>query len=110
MAEPTLTISSRSVGFIIVKAREVDDLARKELVPFIAALGEEQQTDLVALMWLGRGDGTLDEWADLRDEVRKQRGDRTAARLLSEPLLSDHLEEGLSQFGFTCAEFEIAHL
>lgn len=32
-----------------------------------------------------------------------------AGRLLSERLLSDQLAEGPSQFGFTCAEFEIAH-
>jgi hypothetical protein len=135
MADPTLTISSESVCFIIVKAREfdaqdvvtdpdsgsngaddnmvsvleshTDDLTRKELVEFIAALSEDEQTDLVALMWLGRGDGTLEDWPDLRDEAREQHNGRTASYLLGEPLLSDYLEEGLSQFGFTCAEFEI---
>lgn len=107
MAEPTLIVSSRSVGYIIDKARGADDLVHEELVSFIAALGEEERTDLVALVWLGRGDGTLDDWTCLRDEVREQPGDRTVACLLGEPLLSDHLEEGLSQFGFTCTEFEI---
>jgi Protein of unknown function (DUF3775) len=138
MADPTLTVSSESVCFIIVKAREFDvqdvvtepdpgsnatddkvvsvleahgdDLTRKELVDFIAALSEEEQIDLVALMWLGRGDGTLEDWTDLRDEAQEQHNDRTASYLLGEPLLSDYLEEGLSQFGFTCAEFEIERL
>jgi hypothetical protein len=138
MADPTLTVSSESVCFIIVKAREFDvqdvvtepdpgsnatddkvvsvleahgdDLTRKELVDFIAALSEEEQIDLVALMWLGRGDGTLEDWTDLRDEAQDQHNDRTASYLLGEPLLSDYLEEGLSQFGFTCAEFEIERL
>jgi hypothetical protein len=135
MADPTLAISSESVCFIIVKAREfdaqdvvtdpdpgsnavddkmvsvleghADDLTRKELVEFIAALSEEEQTDLVALMWLGRGDGTPEDWPDLRAEAQEQHNGRTASYLLGEPLLSDYLEEGLSQFGFTCAEFEI---
>ena len=115
MADPTLAISSDSVCFIIVKAREFDSQAVSaddvdEMRAFIAALTEEQQVDLVALMWLGRGDGTLEEWPDLRDEAREQHDDRTASYLLDEPLLSDHLEEGLSQFGSMRAEFEINRL
>jgi hypothetical protein len=138
MADPTLTISSESVCFIIVKAREfdvqdvvtdvdsgsnasddkmatvleahADDLTQTELVAFINALSEEEQTDLVALLWLGRGDGTMDDWNDLRDEAERQHNNRTATYLLGEPLLSDHLEEGLSQFGFTCEDFEIGRL
>ena len=138
MADPTLTISSESVCFIIVKAREFDaqdvvtdpdsgsnaaddgaasvleahsdDLTQKELVAFINALSEEEQAELVALLWLGRGDGTLEDWDDLRDEAQRQHNSRTAAYLLGEPLLSDHLEEGLSQFGFSCEDFEIGRL
>jgi hypothetical protein len=138
MADPTLTVSSESVCFIIVKAREfdvqdvvtdpdsgsnaaddgvasvleahADDLTKKELVAFINALSDEEQADLVALLWLGRGDGTLEDWNDLRDEAQRQHNKRTAAYLLGEPLLSDHLEEGLSQFNFTCEDFEIGRL
>ena len=138
MADPTLTVSSESVCFIIVKAREFDaqdvvtdpdsgsnaaddgvasvleahsdDLTQKELVAFINALSEEEQAELVALLWLGRGDGTLEDWDDLRDEAQRQHNNRTAAYLLGEPLLSDHLEEGLSQFGLTCEDFEIGRL
>jgi hypothetical protein len=138
MADPTLTISSESVCFIIVKAREFDaqdvvtdpdsgsnatddgvasvleahsdDLTQKELVAFINALSDEEQADLVALLWLGRGDGTLEDWDDLRDEAQRQHNNRTAAYLLGEPLLSDHLEEGLSQFGLSCEDFEIGRL
>lgn len=138
MAGPTLTVSSESVCFIIAKAREFDaqdvltdpdsgsnatddgvasvleahsdDFTVKELQAFIAALNEEEQTDLVALMWLGRGDGVLEDWRDLRDEARQQHDNRTAAYLLGEPLLSDFLEEGLSQFRLSCAEFDIERL
>jgi Protein of unknown function (DUF3775) len=138
MADPTLSISSENVCFIIVKAREFDvqdvvtdpdsgsnatddqmasvleahsdDPTLEELQTFINALSDEEQTDLVALMWLGRGDGTLEDWIDLRDEAQRQHNNRTAAYLLGEPLLADHLEEGLSQFGLSCEEFEIDHL
>ncbi len=138
MANPTLTISPESVCFIVIKAREFDaqDVVTdpdsgsnatddsmasvleaqsdgptlKELRTFIAALSEDEQTDLVALMWLGRGDGALEDWFDLRDEAQLQHDNRTAAYLLGEPLLSDFLEEGLSQLGLSCTEFEIDRL
>jgi hypothetical protein len=114
MADPNLTISFESVCFIIIKAREFDDrdvvADGEELRSFIAALTEAQQVDLVALMWLGRGDGTLEDWQDLRDEALQQHDAHMASHLLAEPLLSDHLEEGLSQFGSTRAEFEISRL
>ncbi len=138
MADPTLTISTENVRSIIVKAREFevrgqatdpeaesdpadrptaavletksDDDTLPELRAFINALGEEEQTDLVALMWLGRGDGTLEDWIDLRGEAERQHNGRTAAYLLGEPLLADYLEEGLSSFGSSRAEFEIDRL
>src|SRR5258708_31036299 len=134
MADPNLTVSSESVCYIIVKAREfdsqdvvtdpdsgsnatddlmtsvleahADDPTLKELQAFIAALSEEEQTDLVALMWLGRGDGTVEDWLDLRDEAQQQHNNRTPAYLLGEPLPSDFPEESLSQFGPSFAEFE----
>ncbi len=87
-----------------------NDPTRAELVAFINALSDEEQIDLVALMRLGRGDGTLEDWTDLRDEAERQHNERTAAYLLGEPLLGDHLEEGLSQFGLSCEEFEIDRL
>src|SRR5215217_271155 len=126
MADPTLTVSSESVCFIIVKAREfdaqdvvtdpdsgsnaTDDGAASVLEAHPDDLTQEEQADLVALLWLGRGDGTLEDWDDLRDEAQRQHNNRTAAYLLGEPLLSDHLEEGLSQFGLTCEDFEIDRL
>jgi hypothetical protein len=80
------------------------------LVSFIRTLGRDEKIDLVALMGLGRGDATLDDWADLRAEAEQQHNDRTASYLLGEPLLADFLEEGLSQLGLFCEEFEINRL
>jgi hypothetical protein len=59
----------------------------------------------VALAWLGRGDGTLDDWEDLRQEAARLHNKRTAAYLMSKPMLADHLEEGLSLFECSCEEF-----
>jgi len=59
------------------------------------------QEFLVALTWLGRGDGGLSDWDDLRKEAARLHNKRTAAYLLGNPMLGDHLEEGLEKFGIS---------
>jgi hypothetical protein len=135
---PNLSISSEKVCFLIVKAREFDvqdvdteledgsnpsddheidvledepdNPVAQEIRVFIAELGEDEKADLIGLLRLGRGDGTMEEWSAMRAEGHREHAGRIAAYLMGEPLLSDYLEEGLSQFGFSCAEFEIGRL
>src|SRR6516225_5682221 len=132
--KPSLCISPEKVCFFILKAREfdvkdavsdpdsgsnasddamidvledhADDPTQQELRSFIDALTEDEQVDLVALTWLGRGDGTIDEWDDLRAEAARLHNKRTAAYLMGKPMLADHLEEGLTQFGLSCEDFQ----
>ena len=135
---PALAISPEKVCFISVKARQFDakdivtipdegsnatddgmisvlenhrdDPVVQELRGFIGALTEDEQVDLVALAWLGRGESTVEDWDELRAEARRAHNNRTASYLLGMPLLSDHLEDGLSELGLSCEEFEKQHL
>jgi hypothetical protein len=128
-AMPELAISAEKVGFLIEKTREFDvkegasdpdsgsngaddnmidvlddngdDPVVREITGFINAMTEDEQIDLVALMRLGRGDGTIEEWDDLRREAADGYNRRTASYLLGEPLISDYLAEGLDEFGLT---------
>ncbi len=77
-----------------------------ELLAFISALSEDEQIDLVTLAWLGRGDGAFGEWAELRAEAARAHNERTTRYLLGLPLLSDYLEEALSQFRRSCEDYE----
>ena len=70
-------------------------------------MSEDEQIDLVALMRLGRGDSTIEEWADLRRETADERGQSTTKYLLGEPLVSDYLAEGLDAFGLTWTDERI---
>ena len=76
------------------------------MIAMIRGLNEDEQIDLVALAWLGRGDGDLDNWQDLHAEAARAHNKRTAEYLLGMPLLGDYLEEALSQFGHSTEEFE----
>ncbi|TKW77324.1 MAG: DUF3775 domain-containing protein, partial [Bradyrhizobium icense] len=82
------------------------DSARSELSAMIRGLNEDEQIDLVALVWLGRGDGDIADWTDIRREADRAHNRRTAQYLIGMPLLSDYLEEALSQFGHSAEEFE----
>ena len=79
----------------------------REIAGFIHALTEDEQIDLIALMRLGRGDATIEEWKDLRREAAESRDLPVARYLLGEPMLGDLLAEGLSQFGRTWADERI---
>jgi hypothetical protein len=135
---PELTISPEKVCFVIFKAREFDakdaatepepgsnptddmdaavledhgdDPVTEELTSLIDALSEDEQIDLVALMWLGRGDYSAEDWPQVRAEAAAAHNNRTSSYLLGVPLLGDFLEEGLSMLGRSCEEFEIGRL
>src|SRR5262249_6407795 len=92
-------------AMISVLEDHADDPTQQELKAFIDALTEDEQVDLVALTWLGRGDGTIEDWDDLREEAQRLHNNRTAAYLLGKPMLGDHLEEGWAQFGHRCEDF-----
>jgi hypothetical protein len=127
---PDLSISEEKLCFIIAKAREFDvkdvvtdpddasnptddaniavledhkdDPVVAELVAVIQAMSVDEQIDLVTLTWLGRGDGGIGDWAELRAEAARAHNRRTATYLLGIPLLADYLDEAITQFGISC--------
>ena len=76
-----------------------DDPVFQELKSTIADLEPDQQVSLVALMWVGRGDYSLDEWENAIADAGDSWNVRTAEYLIGTPLVADYLSEGLEQFG-----------
>jgi hypothetical protein len=76
-------------GMLSVLEDHRDDHMVQEIASVIFAMSEDEQIDLVALAWLGRGDGTLDDWNELRAEASRAHNKRTAKYLLGMPLLAD---------------------
>lgn len=121
-----LSLSVDDVCFIIAKAREYDekvapsgqdseddgrvilegyrdDATLAELQSAIANLNEDAQLDLVAMMWLGRGDFDASEFASARNTARAAHDTPTEHYLTGTPLLGDYLEDGLEALGYSCA-------
>jgi hypothetical protein len=136
---PEISISSDKVCYIIAKAREFDakdsptvpdeasnpsddrmvevledrpgeDAVLQELRSLIADMSEDEQIDLVALAWLGRGDAGVEGWQELRNEAARAHNRRTAAYLLGMPLLPTYLEDALAQLGLSCEDFDRENL
>jgi hypothetical protein len=82
------------------------DATRLELMEFIRSMDEDEQINMVALAWVGRGTYDLTEWREALNEARAQHNKRTAEYLIGLPLLGDYLEEGLAAFGLDCEAFD----
>lgn len=127
---PELAISSEKVCALIEAAREIagvvpstagdrtttgddsrlvtmegdpdTDIRRREAIEFIAGLNVEEQLNLLALIWLGRGDYAIFEW----DEALSAAEGRIAARdpdfMLGDAALPQYLGDGLEAFGLSC--------
>ena len=84
-----------------------DDLTETELRDVIAGLNDDERHDLIALVYIGRGDMEPEEWVEAV-RLAREREDRgslsTADWLLGIPNLGDLLDEGLAAMGRSCAE------
>ncbi|SEA77749.1 DUF3775 domain-containing protein [Rubrimonas cliftonensis] len=125
-----LSVPLDTVAWIILKAREfdvkegddsggaasddpmavlqdrADDPTATELTSWIDDLTDTQSAELVAIFWLGRGDGDAGDFPALVDQARAARSGSTSAYLLGQPLLGDYLEEGLEALGVDTTELE----
>jgi len=130
---PELTIDPDTAFAIMLKAREFDvkveqtdpdsgsnpsddgsidalelgtnDQTKHELFSAINDLNDDEQRDLIALTWVGRGDYALSEWDEARMDAQEITRVRVPRYLAEIPLVSDFLEEGLSQFNLSVADY-----
>jgi hypothetical protein len=64
-----------------------DDPVVQELVAVITSMSLDEQIDLVALTWLGRGDGGVEDWSELRAEAARALPGEHGPKDLSDGLL-----------------------
>ncbi len=123
-----LSISLEKLAFIVEKAREYDaevpvdpdyeegsdaaddderevlldtpdNLTEQELRDAIDGLNVDEREELLALMWLGRGDYDAQSWAEALRQARDTQSSTETDYLLGTPLLGDFLEEGAEALG-----------
>ena len=100
-----LEISPRKVVHIIYQARE-GHLVASELAEFIDTLNVDEQSNLVALAWVGR---EVYEPEDFDEAVRtalEEASTPTSDYLMGMPHLAENLEYGLEQMGLSVSDIE----
>lgn len=131
--DPPLTLSPDTACFILLKAREFDakvdevdpdeasnpsddraidvlefnpdDVVEDEIAAAVEALNEDEKLDLLALVWIGRGEFDISEWRAAREAARRVDPERLAAYIAQHPTISDDLEEALGQLGVSLDEY-----
>lgn len=87
------------------RAAAAEDSPYQDLLAALRLLNEEQLQEVVALLWVGRGDYDRQSWRDALDAARELADERAMdAYLVGTPLLADLLEEGLTQLGHDCSD------
>jgi hypothetical protein len=129
-------ISADKVAQVIVRAREMDarvgawevhdprhpdeetpemvlealrnDPARSALASLFTGMNADELSEVVALMWIGRGTFEPEEWEEALATAREEHPGvaGTTRYLLKDPLLADYLEEGLDRLGYSIEELE----
>lgn len=85
-----------------ILASHSGDTTLEEFRNIISDLEPDQQQQVVALLWLGRGDFSLEEWSEALEEAADNWNEATADYLVAHPMLPDYLSEGLDQHGYSC--------
>jgi hypothetical protein len=127
-----LALPLQKLAFIIAKAREYDaeiaaepdgsnpaddgDLeiledtpdnpTEQELRDAIDGLNLAERQELLALLWLGRGDFDAETWPDALRQAYDVMNETETDYFLGTPLLADYLEEGANALGLSLEDFE----
>jgi hypothetical protein len=80
---------------------ERDD-RRRQMVEFVAGLNVEEQIDLLALIWLGRGDYDIADWDEALAEAEARIAARDPDYMIGDAALPEYLGDGLEAFSRTC--------
>ncbi len=100
-----LEISPQKVVHVIFQARE-GARAEAELAAFIEALNEDEQANLVAIAWVGRGAFEPEDFAEAVATALAEKSVPTSHYLMGMPHLAENLEAGLDALGVDVAREE----
>lgn len=125
--ELAIALPVQKLVFIIEKAREFDALVdeddpnsgsnptddmevaileatpenptEEELTAVLGNLSDDELTELLALLWVGRGDYDRESWREALHQAREAKNKRIVRYLVGTPMLGDLIEEGLAELG-----------
>jgi hypothetical protein len=105
MTDPASGSNPIDDGAADVLTSEAGDMTEGEVRDMIAGLNEDERHDLIALVYVGRGDFEPEEWGEAVRLAREREDSSrlsTSDWLLGIPNLADLLDEGLAATGRSC--------
>ncbi|WP_109465541.1 DUF3775 domain-containing protein [Albibacillus kandeliae] len=100
-----LEISPSKIAQVALMGHELAR-AEPEFRAFIDRMSEDEQAELVAVMWIGRGSFEPEDLAEAIETARNEATTPCADYLIGTPHLSDHLENGLDALGISATDIE----
>lgn len=98
-------VDGAAEGAPLPSSEDYDAAGSDSLFDYVDALNGDEVADLLALVWVGRGDFGLAEWGEAQAQADDETGDGDAiAELLQDPTLPDDLVAGLEALGYDCPE------
>jgi hypothetical protein len=76
-----------------------DNTAEAELRAALVGLNSDERAELLALVWVGRGDYSRDSWDEALNEARGALDSGTIGYLMGTPMLGELIEEGMAEIG-----------
>ncbi len=105
LTDPASGSNPTDDGSIDALMASPDDATEDEVRDVIAGLNDDERADLIALVYIGRGDMEPEEWGAavrLAEEREEASSISTADWLIGIPNLADLLDEGLNAMGRSC--------
>ena len=93
-----MEISTQSIAQVILMGRELVR-AEGELRGFIDRMDRDEQAELVAVFWIGRGSFDAEDFAEAVRVAEQEATVPTADYLIGSPHFADHLEAGAEALG-----------
>jgi len=98
-----MEISGGTVARVIEMGHELDR-SEAELRAFIDDMNEDEQAELTAIYWIGRGSFDTEDWDEAVDTARTEASTPTADYLLGSPHFADHIEAGMEALGLDVSD------
>jgi len=103
--ETSMELSRRKLAQVIVMGHEMPRTER-EFHGFVERMNEDEQAELVAIFWVGRGSFEAEDFAEALATARAEASTPTADYLLGSPHFADHLEAGAEALGIEVSDEE----
>ena len=100
-----LEISTGKIVRVIMLSREYGPDS-DQLLNYISGLTDDEKTNLVAVMWIGRESFDAGELEIAKEEAQREATAPTERYLSGIPGLAEHLESGLEALGIDVTDAE----